>query len=110
MAWTNQSRSQTQCARLYTDDTIRAQSTTPNHLRFTGVTKENNARKRVKDKEEENDFNKDEKKMIRHFKKIAQGLKKEGCKYNWLEKPKTFDGTHSKYWQFKQLVQWYLYI
>jgi hypothetical protein len=48
-------------------------------------------------KEEENDFDKDEKKMIRHFKKIAQGLKGEGHKYNWLEKPKNFDRTHSKY-------------
>jgi hypothetical protein len=41
-------------------------------------------------KEEENNFNEDEEKMIRHFKKIAQGLKGEGCKYDWLEKPKTF--------------------
>jgi hypothetical protein len=47
--------------------------------------------------------------MIRHFKKIAQGLKGEGRKYNWLEKPITFDGTYSIYRQFKQSVQWYLY-
>jgi hypothetical protein len=60
-------------------------------------------------KEEENDFNEDEEKMIRNFKKIAQGLKGEGHKYDWLEKPKTFNGTHSKYQQFKQSIQWYLY-
>jgi hypothetical protein len=61
-------------------------------------------------KEEENDFNEDEEKMIRNFKKITQGLKGEGHKYDWLEKPKTFDRTHSKYQQFKQSIQWYLYI
>jgi hypothetical protein len=62
-----------------------------------------------KEIKEEDIFDEDEEKLIRHFKKIAIGLKGEGCKYNWLEKPKTFNGTHSKYQQFKQLVQWYLY-
>jgi hypothetical protein len=58
---------------------------------------------------EENVFDVDEEKLIRHFKKIATGLKGEGCKFDWLEKPKTFDRTPSKYRQFKQLIQWYLY-
>jgi hypothetical protein len=62
-----------------------------------------------KEIKEEDIFDEDEEKLIRHFKKIAIGLKGEGHKYNWLEKPKTFDGTHSKYRQFKQSVQWYLY-
>jgi hypothetical protein len=62
-----------------------------------------------KEIKEEDIFDEDEEKLIRHFKKIVTGLKGEGCKYDWLEKPRTFDGTHSKYQQFKQSVQWYLY-
>jgi NADH:ubiquinone oxidoreductase subunit D len=58
-----------------------------------------------KEIKEEDVFNKDKEKLIRHFKKIATSLKREGCKYDWLEKPKTFNGTHSKYRQFKQSIQ-----
>jgi hypothetical protein len=37
---------------------------------------------REKEKEEENNFDEDEERMIKHFKKIAQGIKGEGRKYN----------------------------
>jgi hypothetical protein len=47
--------------------------------------------------------------MVKNFKLVTQGLKKEERKYDWLEKPKHFNRTISKYQQFKQSMQWYLY-
>jgi hypothetical protein len=46
-----------------------------------------------------------EKKLINQFKLFAQGLKADTQKYNWLEKPKPFDGKISNYKNFKQVVQ-----
>jgi hypothetical protein len=107
MARANQSRSQTRCTRLCTDNTRRAQDTTPNHLQESQ--RQQTLELEQKEIKEEDIFNEDKEKLIRHFKKIATSLKGEGCKYDWLEKPKTFNETHSKYQQFKQSIQWYLY-
>jgi hypothetical protein len=54
-------------------------------------------------------LNEDETRLVSHFKKIALGLKSEEKKFNWLEKLKPYNGKQSKYQQFKQTLQWYLY-
>jgi hypothetical protein len=50
-----------------------------------------------------------EEKLITQFKLFAQGLKAENRKYDWLEKPKPFNGKTENYKVFKSLVMWYLY-
>jgi hypothetical protein len=48
-------------------------------------------------KQEEDELDKEDKKLLRQFKIITKGLKSEGQKYNWLEKPKPFNGLPSQY-------------
>jgi hypothetical protein len=50
-----------------------------------------------------------EEKLITQFKLFAKGLKAENQKYDWLEKPKPFNGKTEDYKVFKSLVMWYLY-
>jgi hypothetical protein len=46
-----------------------------------------------------------EEKLINQFKLFAQGMKVENRKFDWLEKPKLFDGKIQNYKNFKQAVQ-----
>jgi Retrotransposon gag protein len=48
-------------------------------------------------------------KLITQFKLFAKGIKAENWKYNWLEKPKHFNGKMENYKIFKLSVMWYLY-
>jgi Retrotransposon gag protein/Zinc knuckle len=50
-----------------------------------------------------------EDKLINQFKLFAKGIKVENRKYDWLEKPKPFDGKMEHYKAFKSSVMWYLY-
>jgi hypothetical protein len=50
-----------------------------------------------------------EDKLITQFKLFAKGMKAENWKYDWLEKPKPFNGKMENYKAFKSLVIWYLY-
>jgi hypothetical protein len=50
-----------------------------------------------------------EEKLITQFKLFAKGIKAENWKYNWLKKPKHFNGKMENYKMFKSLVIWYLY-
>jgi hypothetical protein len=50
-----------------------------------------------------------EDKLINQFKLFAKGMKVENRKYDWLEKPKPFNGKMENYKVFKSSVMWYLY-
>jgi NADH:ubiquinone oxidoreductase subunit D len=50
-----------------------------------------------------------EDKLINQFKLFTKGMKVENRKYDWLEKPKHFDGKMENYKMFKSSVMWYLY-
>jgi hypothetical protein len=74
-----------------------------------GKQKKNAFKRAEAKKKEETKNTPTEEKLVTQLKLFAKGLKAENRKFDWLEKPKPFNGKTKNYKVFKSSVMWYLY-